>query len=572
MITLLTPKSPTPTKPERKARVNRGSRWVIWTSAVLLIAAMAGVANYTGVISLNGTTAQAKFMGPVQTEKVRKGLLRVTVNDDGNVESAANVDLKCQVQGGSQILWIIPQGSEVKAGDLLVKLNSSAIEELITSQKILHERAVADQVLAETELAVAKIAVKEYEDGTVVKEQQTAAANIVIAKENLKSSENLLRHSERMFRKGYVNRLQLETNQFAVERNKLELDAMQTTQQVLVEYTKPKMLKELLSKQEAAQAKVLAMKAAADLEKTKLDRLNEQLARCTIKAPQDGMVIYANDRGGRSRTEAAMVEEGAMVREMQSLIQLPDLNYMQVNTLIHETKIDKVRPGLPATIRIRGTELQGIVKSVNNQPEPGNWFSSDVKEYAAKVTIEDSKAASALKPGMTAEVEILVRELPDALQVPLLGVVQEGEENVCYLLKDEAGYERRPVKVGMANTSFIEIKEGLAKNDDVILNPRACVVEAKQRAEQAALKMQKDRRSRARDGKSSDKVANPNDQIAGKRKPATASSNDDDAPAKKGTPAIGGGGDSGPGHEPTTSSDAPKSKSDKKSTPVEPAK
>ena len=150
--------------------------------------------------------------------KVRKGLLRVTVNDDGNVESSANVDLKCQVQGGSQILWIIPQGTEVKAGDVLVKMNSSAIEELITSQQILYERAVADHVLAVTELAVAEIAVKEYEDGTVVRDQQTAEANVIIAKENLKSSENILRHSERMFRKGYVNRLQLETDQFAVER------------------------------------------------------------------------------------------------------------------------------------------------------------------------------------------------------------------------------------------------------------------------------------------------------------------------------------------------------------------
>jgi hypothetical protein len=211
------------------------------------------------------------------------------------------------------------------------------------------------------------------------------------------------------------------------------------------------------------------------------------------------LVIYANDRVGRSRADVAMIEEGAMVREMQSLIQLPDLRYMQVNTLIHETKVDKVRPGLPATIRIRGTELQGIVKSVNNQPEPGNWFSSDVKEYAAKVTIEDSKKAVTLKPGMTAEVEILIREIPDALQVPLLGVVQEGEENVCYVWKKEDGYERRPVKVGMSNTSFIEVKEGLTQEDEVILNPRACVAEAKRHAEEAALKMQKDRRPRSRD-------------------------------------------------------------------------
>lgn len=543
-------------KPARKGR-----RWTIWLVSLVLILVLGYSLQSLGLVPFGSRDAQATFIGPVQTEKVRKGLLRVTVNDDGNVESAANVDLKCQVQGGSQILWIIPQGTEVKEGDLLVRLNSSTIEEQITSQKILYERAVADQVLAETELAVAQIAVKEYEDGTVVKEMQTADANIVIAKENLKSSENLLRHSERMFRKGYVNRLQLETNQFAVERNKLELDAMSTARQVLVEYTKPKMLKELISKQEAAQAKVLAMKASADLEKSKLDRLNEQLAKCTITAPQAGLVIYANDRGGRSRNEASMIEEGATVREMQSLIQLPDLNYMQVNTLIHETKIDKIRPGLPATIRIRGTELLGVVKSVNNQPEPGNWFSSDVKEYAAKVTIDHPRKSNTLKPGMTAEVEILVKEIPDALQVPLLGVVQEGDENVCYLWKKENGYERRPVKVGLANTSFVEIKEGLTKDDDIILNPRACVAEAKQRAEQAALKMQKDRRSRGKEGKSFDKQASGTEQMAAKKKSlGTVAGSEEESTPRKEVPSVGGGGDSGSGHEPTTSTGQSKPK------------
>jgi hypothetical protein len=201
------------------------------------------------------------------------------------------------------------------------------------------------------------------------------------------------------------------------------------------------------------------------------------------------------------------------------------------------------------------------VKSVNNQPEPGNWFSSDVKEYAAKVTIESPRKASTLKPGMTAEVEILVKEIPDALQVPLLGVVQEGEEDVCYLWKKENGYERRPVKVGLANTSFVEIKDGVSKDDDIILNPRACVAEAKQRAEQAALKMQKDRRSRGKEGKSFEKQAAAGEHIAAKKKSAgTAAVSEDDSTPSKVVPSIGGGGDSGSVHEPTTSPGSSKPK------------
>jgi multidrug efflux pump subunit AcrA (membrane-fusion protein) len=496
---------------------------------------------WSPALQLVSAPSRASFIGPVQTEKVRKGLLRVTVNDDGNVESASNLELKCEVEGGSQILWIIDEGREVKEEDVLVRLNAATVEEEITQQMIVYKKAAADHLRAETEEAVARIGLKEYEDGTFKKELQTADANIVIAKENLKSSENLLRHNERMFRKGYVNRLQLETSQFAVERNKLELAAQSTARQVLVEFTQPKMVKELTSKLESAGVNVTALKAAADLEKTKLDRLQQQLASCTIKAPRGGMVVYANDRNSRGR-ESSIVEEGANVREMQTLIHLPDLTNMQVNSLIHETKVDKIRAGMPATIRIRGKELAGRVLSINNQPEPGNWFSSDVKEYAAKVSIDSFDASKVLlKPGMTAEVEILVKEIPDALQIPLLGVTQEGLENVCYVLSSD-GYTRQPVSIGAIGTSFVEIKEGLTKDQEVILNPRACVAEAKERAEQAVLKMQRDQRRRARDNQSTD--PNGTKPVGDKALSVDKSKADAKTPNEgKPAQAVGGGGD-----------------------------
>lgn len=544
MATITTPRTVAPPdafRPTRRAK----RRWPAILTLGVVFATAAGGAAWT----LRGANlADSPFLSELQTVKVRKGLLRVTVNDDGNVESASNVDVKCEVEGGSQILWIIGEGAEVKKGDELVRLDSSKIQVEITQQRILYERAAADLVKAKEDLSVAAIAVKEYEEGTFKQELQTADANVVIARENLKSSQNLLEHNERMFRKGYINRLQLETSEFAVERNKLELAAMETARQVLLEFTKPKMLKELLSVREAAQANVAAMQAAADLEKSKLDRLEDQLAKCIVRAPQSGMVVYANQRDGRSRSESTIVEEGALVRQFQSLIWLPDLTNMQVKTLIHETKIDKVRVGMPAVIRIRGNELHGRVTNVKNQPEPSSWFSMDVKEYAALVSIDDQRTREILKPGMTAEVEIVVREIPDALQIPLLGLVQEGSEFVCYVVqKSPPGYERRVVSPGEANTSFIEIKEGLEKGEEVILNPRASVAEAARRAGDMERQRQRSMQQRARESQSQEPEAvrkGPGALTGDARSPAGKSGAKAQRPAAD-TPAatVGGGGD-----------------------------
>lgn len=499
----------------------------------MVLAGLAGGAFY----ALRGGRAEGSpFIGDVQTFPVRQGLLRITVNDDGNVESSSNLDIKCEVEGGSQILWIVPEGSEVKPGDKLVQLDSSAIEVEIRQQQILVERAAADLVKGKEDFEVAKIAVTEYQEGTYLQELQTADANIVIARENLNSAKNLLEHNRRMHQKGYINRLQLEASEFAVERSELELQAMETARKVLVEKTEEKTRRQLEATRDAAEANVKALDAALRLEQDKLARLRTQLEKCEIRAPQAGLVIYANQRDSRGRSDGPLIEEGSLVRQFQSLIWLPNLEDMQVKTLVHETKIDKVRVGQTAIIRLRGKELPGRVTAVKTQPEPSSWYSMDVKEYAATVSIEKVTSGVFLKPGMTAEVEIVVGEIPDALLIPLLGLVQEGSKYFAYVLEPNGLPSPREIKTAESNASFIRVVEGLAKGDNVILNPRQCVAEAARRASQMEKQLQKDKRAKARESQSSQESepdAQPRRDLTGRKA----------SEVKKPAQAVGGGGD-----------------------------
>jgi multidrug efflux pump subunit AcrA (membrane-fusion protein) len=496
--------------------------------------------------SLSGSGAGPNLY---QTQTVERGLLRVTITEDGNVESARNEDIKCTVEGGSQILWIIPEGTQVKKGTLLVKLDSSAIDDLRTGQKIVYEKARAALIKAEEDFAVKSIAVKEYTEGVFIKELQTAESNIVIAKENLKSSQNTLEHSERMFRKGYINQLQLEQNKFSVQRAQLDLDAFETAKKVLVEYTKSKMTRELESLRDAASAELAASKAACDLEKGKLERLEEQVKRCTIHAPQDGMVIYGNDRSGgfRGGSGAPTIEEGAQVREFQTIIRLPDLSQMQIKVLVHESKIENVRIGQPAIIRIRDRDLRGTVVSVSSQPEAMNFFAASVKEYASIVRIDNMTGEDHIKPGMTAEVEIIVAELPDVLSVPLTGVVEQDKGALCYV-RTPTGYETRRVSVGMGNDQYLEIKDGLNAGDQVILNPRSTIAEARQLAHQKSL-------ARVDGGHDVKVVKSKGEQSKGDGKGEQAKAG---APAESGAaPAVGGAAPATGGAAPAVGGGAP---------------
>jgi RND family efflux transporter MFP subunit len=415
--------------------------------------------------------------GAMLTHVVQPGDLLVTVTEDGNLESANNVDIKCEVAGGGTILWIVKDGSLVQKGEMLARLDSSQLEDQINQQKINYEKARAALVQAEKDYNVAKIAVQEYIEGTYRKEVQELDKQITIAMENLRSAENTFQHTQGMFRKGYVSPLQLETQQFSVERAKLDLDTAKTAKEVLEKFTKVKTVEDLESKLATAEAKKNSEKAAFELEESRLKRLQGFLEKTVIKAPGPGMVVYANDpMRGRMGSQTPQIEEGAMVREQQTIFRLPDLSQMQVKVTVHESKVDRIRPGMRARIRIQAQEFQGTVVNVANQPEPSSWFSSQVKEYATFVKIDGE--AKDLRPGMTAEVEILVAHLKNVLSVPVAAVVEQRGKFFCWV-RQGGKVERRPLVLGMSNDKFIEVKDGLAAGDEVVLNPRAVIAEAR---------------------------------------------------------------------------------------------
>ena len=441
-------------------------------------------------VSLGGSTL-VFFLGMVgygsgsdasdaTSQRVSRGRLLVTVTEDGNLESASNVEVRCQVAGGGTIIWIIPDGSMVEAGQELVRLDQSVIEDQLNTQKITYEKAVATKIQADEDFAAASIAVKEYDLGTYLKDLQSAESQIKIAMENLRSAENTLSHTERMFRKGFVTALQLDADKFAVERAKLDLDAAQIAKKVLRDFTRQKTLKALEGTRDAAEARTRSEQAALNLEKAKLDRLQNQLKFSVIKAPQRGMVIYANEMSGRRGlfgSQSSTIEEGAVVRERQTLIRLPDLSKMQVKVTVHESKVDLIRPGMPARIRVQDRQWVGKVISVANQPEPSSFFAASIKEYATTVSIEGD--TTGLKPGMTAEVEILVSDLHNVLTAPVSAVVEKDGKFFAWV-KDKSGPHRRPLLLGQTNDKLIQITDGLKENDEVILNPRAVVAEAQE--------------------------------------------------------------------------------------------
>jgi len=183
--------------------------------------------------------------------------------------------------------------------------------------------------------------------------------------------------------------------------------------------------------------------------------------------------VNANRTSTGGANAESVVEAGATVRERQEIIKLPDPTQMHVDCKINESRITLIDDGMPSLISvdaIPGLELKGRVKKVNRYAEPGSWFSSSTKEYTTLVEIINPPET--IRTGMTAEVQIFVEQLEDALQVPIQALYEHGEQMYCLVRRGGKEFETVPVTLSATNSTMAAIESGLEEGDVVVLNLR----------------------------------------------------------------------------------------------------
>jgi hypothetical protein len=127
---------------------------------------------------------------------------------------------------------------------------------------------------------------------------------------------------------------------------------------------------------------------------------------------------------------------------------------------------------MPARVKLQGREFEGTVTSVANRPQ-SNWMST-AKKYVVQVRIDGEPQE--VRPGVTAEVEIIVADLKDVIAVPVAAVMEKRGQYFCAVRKGDS-IERRAVKLGLGNDKLVNITEGLEDGDALILNPRKALGE-----------------------------------------------------------------------------------------------
>ena len=411
-----------------KPSPKKGVFWII-TAIVCILLVLGAVSAFR---YFNLFASDSGVPSSVIFEEVKRGVFLHEVTDRGNVESAQNEDIRCNVESmnGVLIVWIIPEGTAVEEGEVLVRLDSSNLEERLANQEILVLNTLSAKTQAAADLEVAKLALMEYEKGTLEKERIVIRNKILKVDEDLSRATENRGYTEKLLAQGYVTELQLKADKAREEQLENDLESAKKEQFVLETYTKPKMLEQYNANIMTAETQKLSAERRNAIETTRRDYLKKQVEYCTIRAPKAGQVVYASP-AGPWRRDTDIIKEGNTARERQVLIRLPDPKQMQVAGMVNEASVSLVKVGQPTTITLQAMPNQvfnGTVKQVNDYPEPDGIMGSMAKEYKCIITMDELDSLppnirAGIRPGLTAQIKIDVTD-PSIEDLPILVPVQ----------------------------------------------------------------------------------------------------------------------------------------------------
>lgn len=457
----------------------KGSRNKQQGAARVRLLVVLGVVLLGGwAISRPGTPGPEEEEGVALYHTVASNEFIFKATEAGDVESSSNVEVICQVKSrgsaGTIILEIVPEGTWVEKGDFICKLDDSDLQTQLLNEQIDANTAESKFISAQATLENARLALDEYENGTFPQEVKQQESSLFVSRENLRRAEEFVSYSQKLAGRGYISEAQLEADRFAVEKARKELEVAEAKMKVLKTLTRKKTLNDLKAKYRSAQVALDTQETIFQLANDKLAEIREQIKRCIIKAPAAGQVVYANRSTSSSKSSSGdvLIEEGKYVREKQVIARLPDPAKMQVFTKVNEARIDRIKVGQTAEIKLDAFSrmtLQGVVKEISDYPlPPRSYLYAHIKEYAAIVEIQDPPAS--LRPGMTSEVSIFADHIEDAIQVPLQSVIEVNKGFYC-ITGEGKNAAAKPVQLGPANEEFVVVEKGLSVGETVAMNP-----------------------------------------------------------------------------------------------------
>jgi len=417
------------------------------------------------VVVLLGAGAYAWWSVPrknpyahVQREKAKRDKFILSIEEVGIIR-ARKVE-PIYTPFGGKITKILDNGCTVTKGQIVVWLDTEDVENKLSDQ-IINLKSTKTELESNIERLI-----KGMRSNTL--KVESSAADLEFARLKLQEVTHRLETVQLLVDKNIVAKSDAQTQEQNVQSEKFNtLNTDLTFQRDIKDK----------EDEEMSQAAGLGMvKLRSIRAKKTIEDARAKIADAEIKAPANGLLIltehweWENNRNSKPQA-------GDQVWERQCLAEIPDLSTIIVLSQVSEEDVSKVFIGQEAHITtdaFKDLEIKAKVSRIGmaailRYASPAGSLSQSIEDTGQKVfelDLAPEKTDSRLRPGMTANISIILETLPNALTLPVSVVFRKEGRSVVYLATKD-GYKVQPVTLGRSNRERVEILSGLKENDEV---------------------------------------------------------------------------------------------------------
>ncbi|SMD43258.1 Multidrug efflux pump subunit AcrA (membrane-fusion protein) [Aquiflexum balticum DSM 16537] len=365
--------------------------------------------------------------------KVNQGDFRVEITTSGELQALNSVEILGPSEarryrvGNITIESMVDEGTIVKQGDFIASLDRTELFGRLEDRRIDLEqnKALYEQTQLDTSLVL-----RQERDNLINMEYEVGAMKLILDQSQ------------------YEPPAIIKQNEYNYEKAKRDLEQAKERYRI-----------------KTLQEKARMVEVSARLREVQLEvsQIEEVLKKFTVTAPQNGMVIYYQGRGGK-------IKEGSQISSWNPVVAtLPDLSSMQSVTYVNEVDIRKVKSGQKVELGLDAfpeRNYTGEVLKVANvgQQRPN----SDAKVFEVIIKVNESDAS--MRPSMTTSNTIIIEKLENVLYVPL-EAINVMNDSVNYVFLENK--KKQEVKLGLANANDIVIEMGLSEGQEVYLSTPA---------------------------------------------------------------------------------------------------
>lgn len=387
----------------------------------------------------SSTSSKTVPAGAVTTVTVKPQQISTSISLSGKLQPLQTVNINSPLTGKVEQVRF-RYGEVVNAGQPLVSMDIVEARMKYREAKAAYIKAVANYNQLE-----------KWDSGVEVARANRSLAKAKLSMENQKKT---LDESERLFKKGIIPATENESARLQYTNQQMDYQSAEEEVKAATEKGNPENRKVARYEMENTEAR--------------MKQIEQDIASATVLAPVSGIVMKPPAIG--QSKDGRTVERGASFQQGEVLLAIGDLSSFSVSCKVDEVDVAKVKLGQKVRVTgdaFPGEQLSGAIQSISPQAEEAEGGRSG-PSFGIRVIIDTvpPELKKRIMAGMTANLDIIIYENPDALMAPLPAVREE--QGKRYVIRKKGGSdatEKVEVTTGYTTQDAVEIVKGLKPGD-----------------------------------------------------------------------------------------------------------